>query len=274
MKLWCQSFMDPGQQPQYFERLGRRLSSLVGPDRSITISGLSPPDLEIHRGGELRGPVIVVGNALAAEDRGYDAVVFGHFRDAELYEARSAVGVPVVGMGESSMLYASTLGRHFGFVAFDERFVPVHLEQVERYGLSSRLAGVEVAPARASDLAAAIAHNPSGALDPFWQAADRLIQRGTGVIVPDGGLCALLLTAGGAAPRCARPVVDPIAITVCFAEMAAALASSGSAPDRVRSVPLPSARGQNELAQAARRQGEPLVCSDVTGPLPSDTPEP
>lgn len=52
----------------------------------------------------------VIANTLTAQERGYDAFVIGNFQDAGLAEARSAARIPVIGLGEATMLHACTLG--------------------------------------------------------------------------------------------------------------------------------------------------------------------
>ena len=86
-----------------------------------------PPSRK-HRITELRCAVEAVRNAIRAEREGYDAFVLGHFQDAGLWEARAAVRIPVVGLGESAMLHACTLGRSIGLITIDPLFLPIHAD--------------------------------------------------------------------------------------------------------------------------------------------------
>ena len=97
--------------------------------------GISPPDLELNRITELRCSIQVVRNAVTAQQQGYDAFVIGHFQDGGLYEARSAVDIPVLALGEASMLFACTLGGKIALVTINPIFIPMHEEQIIRYGL-------------------------------------------------------------------------------------------------------------------------------------------
>jgi Asp/Glu/hydantoin racemase len=72
----------------------------------------------------------------------YDAFVIGHFQDAGLYEARSVVDIPVLALGEASMLYACQLGQRCGIVTINTRYIPWFHHQIGKYGLERRVAGV------------------------------------------------------------------------------------------------------------------------------------
>ena len=65
-----------------------------------------------------------------------------HFQEPGLIECRGAVDIPVIGLGEATMLFACSIGRRIGLVTIDPVFVPWHEEQVIRHGLSQRVGGV------------------------------------------------------------------------------------------------------------------------------------
>ncbi len=77
----------------------------------------------------------MICNAVKAEREGYDAFIIGHFQDAGLYEARSVVDIPVVSLGEASMLYACQLGQRTGIVTINPRYIPWFHHQIGKYGL-------------------------------------------------------------------------------------------------------------------------------------------
>ena len=77
----------------------------------IDIRGITPHDNYAHPLVEFRCAREMICNAIRAEKEGYDAFVVGHFQDAGLYEARSAVDIPVIALGEASMLYSCQLGQ-------------------------------------------------------------------------------------------------------------------------------------------------------------------
>lgn len=81
--------------------------------------------------------------SILAEKAGtYDAAVIAAFGDPGLSAARELFDCPVIGMSESSMLAACSVGERFAFVTFSPLLAPWYTEQVTRSGLGSRFAGV------------------------------------------------------------------------------------------------------------------------------------
>ncbi len=105
MRIWYQSYVDYENGKTYWDRLRKHLEAVVDPGTTVDIKGITPHDSYSHALVEMRCAREVICNAVRAEREGYDAFVIGHFQDAGLYEARSAVGIPVVALGEASMLY-------------------------------------------------------------------------------------------------------------------------------------------------------------------------
>src|SRR4029453_5407476 len=91
---------------------------------------------------EFRCAAQVIRNAITAEQQGFTAFVIGHFQEPGLNECKASVGIPVVGLGESTILYACTLGRKIGLVTINPIFVPWHEDQIARYGLRERVVSV------------------------------------------------------------------------------------------------------------------------------------
>ena len=143
VKVWYQSFVDPGRQAAYFKTLTQALAGAAGERVAFDVHGIVPPDLELHRLTEFRCARQVIRHAVEAEQQGYDAFAIGHFQDGGLYEARATVDIPVLGLGEAAMLYACTLGQKIGLVTINPVFVPMHEEQIRRYGLTSRIVAVK-----------------------------------------------------------------------------------------------------------------------------------
>ena len=135
MRIRWQSFIDPARHREYFELLNGHLGACAGEGVSYEVIGIDPPDTELHRLSETRCGVRAVGNAIAASRDECDAFLIGHFQDSGLHDARSAVDIPVLGLGETSMLHACTLGARIGLVTIDPIFIPWHEDQIARYGL-------------------------------------------------------------------------------------------------------------------------------------------
>ena len=113
-----------------------------------------------------------------------------HFQDVGLYDARASVNIPVLGLGETSLLHACTLGRKLGLLAINHAFIPTHADQVRRYGLEQRVAGIRAVNATMADWMEAFASAAKKAEleQVFEREARRLIDAGADVIVPTGGI--------------------------------------------------------------------------------------
>jgi len=72
-----------------------------------------------------------------------DAVVIACFDDPGLYIFREMLEIPVIGIGESSILMALTLGWKFSILVASEKAIPLMENMVYRYGLEKRMASIE-----------------------------------------------------------------------------------------------------------------------------------
>jgi Asp/Glu/hydantoin racemase len=222
MRIWYQSFADPDVHGAYIERLSAHLDGIGGEGSEFRIGGIKPSAAAVHRITEMRCALQALNLGVAAESDGFDAVLLGHFQDSGLAELRCALDIPVIGMGEASILHALTLGRSFGLVTIDSLFAEWHREQVARIGVSGRLTGVAVLSTPPGELVDAFADERAYAalLATFRREAQRLVDAGAEVIIPAGGLFGLL-SAGERDFRVGDAVVlNPIAASVRAAEVA------------------------------------------------------
>jgi allantoin racemase len=236
MRIWWQSFVDREQNAPYLDRLAAYLGELADPGTTVDVVGLSPPDRGFGRLTELRCAVLAVDNALEAAAQGYDAFTFGHFQDPGLYEARSAVEIPVVGLGEASLHWAAQLGRHLALVTIDPVFDRYHLEQADRYGLGGRVRHVVGLGLTVEDFAPAFAGEEGGVArlaERVSEAVRPAVEEGADVVVPAGALVALLLAGRRGLTVGHAPVVNSVAVALKQTEVAVKLREqTGLGPSR------------------------------------------
>ncbi|MER9316270.1 aspartate/glutamate racemase family protein [Mesorhizobium sp. M0659] len=222
MRIFWQSFLDETTSAAYLARLATYLNDIASPGVTVDVQGISPPDRDFGRLSEFRCAIMAVDNGLEAEAAGYDAYVLGHFQDPGLYELRSAVRIPVIGVGEATMLVASQLGRRIGLVTLHAHFTNWHYEQAERYGLGLRIADVVGMDCRPQDFAAAFegdAEAKERMLRDFHACAKPMVERGADVILPAGVLPGLLLSSEHGYTVANAPVVNCAAVALKSAEM-------------------------------------------------------
>lgn len=235
LRIWYQSFTDHDETRRYHDRLLEHVNSMVRPGNAVEVVGMHPPSRK-HRITELRCGVEVVRNAIRAEREGYDAFILGHFQDTGLWEARSAVEIPVIGLGESSMLHACTLGQTIGLVTIHSLFISVHREQIRRYGLENRVVSILAVDSSAGDYVRAFADAQAAKAlaDEYGRKIALLLEQGCEVVLPAGGLPSLLFGADLRLSAGSACVLDSTAVAVKSAEMAVDLRRfNGTAPSRV-----------------------------------------
>ena len=150
----------------YLDSLAAHINSIVDEGTTVDVIGLDPPANQVHAITELRCGVQVIKNAIQAEKEGYDAFVIGHFQDAGLMEAKACVDIPVMGLGETTMLYACTLGTKLGLVTIDPVFIRWHQKQIADYGLEERVLGVHAIGAGATELITCVLAMQRGEIPP------------------------------------------------------------------------------------------------------------
>ncbi len=227
MKLWYQSLARQAQTIDYGADLKKVIAMAAEPGTSVHVQGLAQAAgigahfrfLEYHDTKE------VIYNALEAEKQGYDAFLIGNITDAGLREARELVNIPVLGLSETSLHVASMMGASFGLIAIAERWVPRLMENVERYGLRSKLAGIEAMQTSPLDLRKAFRDETRRAdvIARFTEAAQKLVAKGAEVIIPAGGEVGVFVIEARLFELEKTPIVSGIFELVKMGEMAVKL---------------------------------------------------
>ena len=220
-KIWFQGATDRVHMAPYIAKVEAHLKEILDPGFTSTFNTTTPPATTTHALTELRVAANFIRNAVEAERQGYHAVAINHFQDAGLMEAKSAVGIPVLGLGETSLFHACSLGRQLGLVTINPIFIPWHEDQVIRYGLQQRVIGVRAVDARVSDFIDAFASQEAyDALYPKWKHECRaLLDAGADVIVPAGGLPMMLYGSPPGANIDGAPIVNGITVLAKTAEI-------------------------------------------------------
>jgi allantoin racemase len=197
MRIWHQSFSDLDRAPVYRASLARHAAAVMPPGDSVVLHGLRPgtygsdfaPIHAIrHRYLEYLNEAQVIEAARTAEREGYDAFALGCFYDPALRAARSLVDIPCVGLSESCMLVACSLGHRFGLVSLEASQRAQHEELVRAYGLRERLAGVVAMHPPIDEYGLEGGEETARPLlEAFEAACGRLVAMGAEVVIPGDG---------------------------------------------------------------------------------------
>ena len=225
MKLWYQSYVDYENGASYWDTLRPHLEASVSPGTQIDVHGITPFDSYAHPLVEFRCAREMIVNAVRAEREGYDAFIVGHFQDAGLYEARAAVDIPVIALGEATMLWCCQLGQRIGIVTINPRFIPWFHHQIGKYGLRERVTGVHAMTFEPGQILAAYgdAKKSEDVRRLFAEQGRPLIEEGIDVLIPGGGIPMLLFSQFHNHIIDGAPVINGIPIAVRMAEMAVKL---------------------------------------------------
>jgi allantoin racemase len=199
MKLWYQSMTLASAWPGYNRALRALLDRIRAPDTHIHVGGIT------RRGGigdqYLYLAFIETQEVLANVDRaareGYDAFLIGNIGDPGLHEAREMSEIPVLGLCETSVHLAATMGANFALVSGNDKHAPHIVDNIGRYGLSEKLHSVRsMAMPRLLDLDQGFADpaTRSRMVGAFVEAAGKAVDEGAEVVIPAIGVLMTLLS--------------------------------------------------------------------------------
>ena len=251
-RIWAQGATDQVGHRNYLAQLLPHIKACTDPDFEVEFKTMTPSVTTVHALSEFRFSREVIRGAIQAEREGYDVFFMNHFQDVGLYEARAAVKMPVLGLGEATLLHACTMGRKLGLLAINPAFIPAHNEQIYRYGLQQRIAGIRAMEANISDYMEAFTSpaKKSELQAIFEREARRLIDGGADVIVPTGGIPMMLFGKEPDANVDGAPIVNGVTVVIKAAEMAVKLKRLGvSVASRIpqSGFALPSAQTLDEF---------------------------
>lgn len=109
-----------------------------GPRIECVTLAAGPPGIQTQR--DVDGVVAPLLSLVAELDERAAAFVIACFSDPGLHSARETTAKPVLGIMESGLLTALTLGQRFGVIAILAASIPRHLRMINAMGLASRLA--------------------------------------------------------------------------------------------------------------------------------------
>ncbi len=268
-RLWYQSFTDPDSDRAYFDRLVEFVRGVASPGVAVDVYGIRPGDHDLHPVTELRGSLTTLRAALRAKAEGYDAVVIGHFQEPGLDMVRASVDLPIIGLGESTMLHACTLGRKIGLITINPIFIPYHQRQIAAAGLSERVVAVRAVVAEVGDYMRGFDDKNvrEQMFDDFLRQAQPLIDDGVEVIVPAGGLPMLLFANEAGITQSGVAILNGLPVAIEAAQTAVRLRTKyGVAPARVGMYQPPTVNALDQLLGSLSEN------SGIIGPVLGNVP--
>jgi len=230
MRIWYQSLIGSGSAPGYFDGLSAHARRVARPGVEVHFHGLpadaygkhEPADVVVYPYIASLHMQFILDNALRAEAEGYEAFAVGSVQDPGLEEARSLVGIPVVGYGESAMHFACLLGSRFAVIAFQKGFDEMLDLRIRRLGLAERAVPTVLIDVNYGDVSKGLLE-PAQLVAQFTEAARRAITQGAQALIPGQLYLSEAMSRAGVTRIDDVPVVDGLTATLKMAEAMADL---------------------------------------------------
>ncbi len=183
--------------------------------RSTTVKVISPDSGPKSIEGVFDEALSILGTIKTFSDleKDYDGFIIACYSDHLAVSAiREITDKPVVGIAEASINIACSLGGKFSIVTTNDRWKPLLLDAVEKYGVASRCSSVRTTGMRVSELEELDEDKVRRLIeDEIWKAIkeddaeviclgcagmtgfDKELQEKTGIPVLDGFACAVKL---------------------------------------------------------------------------------
>lgn len=232
MRIWLQVPMKLESEFEPFFRCGFEVAR---PETEVTVKFLGDGITSIDDFGQeairFFNDRVIAKSVLSAEEQGFDAVIIGCFFDPGLSAAKQMLGIPVVGLAESSLHFSAMASRKFAVVTSDRAFV-VGLEDLLRsYSMGERLISPSpvrsISPPKGGFERCLMAGDVTPIVSGFREAARACRADGAELILVGCGALACVLTGAGVHSFEGVPVVNPYLVALKTAETLVDLARTG-----------------------------------------------
>lgn len=197
-----------------------------------TKRGLRDIGLLSNCSDRFRNDDIILANMEEAVAEGIDGLVASCFFDSALWPARQKFDIPVVGLAESSLTLAKSIGRRIAVLPMGQRHVPIVEDIVNSYGFDRSV--ISTAPVRAipASEADAITWFLEGRIERLMEVVEPVardcVRDGADVLIIGCGLVSALVSeAAGVTEIDGAPLVVPVAAATKAIETLVELKAAG-----------------------------------------------
>lgn len=227
IRIWFQKHTVEGRMPLLDAWYREHFASVTRPDTVVDIHTLPEAAYPkaIPNGVVRFGSVetffsgYFAQQAYAAERDGYDAFITGASQDPGLHEARTVVGIPVLGYGETSFHMAAMTGQRFAIIGFVKELAEPLMENIVKAGLTHRFSGFHYLKGGTLTVPEALEGNTQQFVEAFTVAARDAIASGAQLLLPGEGLPNEILWHLGIHDVDGVPIIDPGGLVIKMAEL-------------------------------------------------------
>ncbi len=237
MKIWCQL---PAPMPfhlfkSYYELLQKDYDLVKRPDTETAIkdvpTGLQKPGSMSYLGLRQINDREILKSMLQAEREGFDAMAGACYLDGAIRAAANLMDIPVVGPAETSMYLARMMGNRFAVIARSPSSVPEIRHHMEELNMTSF--AIDYRPIRCLTLGESVFRDCLGrgdydpVIENFKNVAQGCIEEGAEVLIAGCGLMSPMFTVNNIRDIDGVPIIDPMQVSLKFAEMMVDFRASG-----------------------------------------------
>lgn len=260
MKIWYQSGLVMEDCPHYAASLEAGFARAKADGTEVVLRGRGNAAGPLSNHDVISSPAayfaiyskVFVNAVLEAEASGADVFVIGTLSEPIPTELKCIARIPVISTFEAAMLLACSVAPKFGVVTVSRTTAdPFIGKAVKTHGLEARFSNYEIVdPQLTEDELHERFNEPGPYVERFAEAARRSIAAGAHAIIPGEGMLAAMVSQAGLFEIDGAPVVDVVAASIHFAELAVRLnRAQGWLHSRV-AYPLPSEAARNHLFPA------------------------
>ena len=233
MKIWYQSGLAMEDYPNYAASLEAGFERSRLEDTEVVLRGRGNVTGKLLNHDVISSPVAYfavytksfMNGVREAEEANADVFVIGTLSEPILSELRCLARIPVVSTMEVAMLSACLVAPKFGMVTLNRATADPFLgKAVKAHGLESRFSNYKIIePQLSEEKVHAQFKDPAPYMKTFVEAARRCIDDGAQVIIPAEGMLAAMVGEAGIYDIDGAPVIDVVAASINYAELAGQL---------------------------------------------------
>lgn len=237
MKIWCQLPICIPREVygNYYELLMQDYDLFKDKETEVTIkdvpTGIIDPELISYLGFRMVNDTENIRSMLRAESEGYDAIAGACYFDTGIKGARNLVSIPVVGAAEASMHLACIMGNSFAVVTSEPMWVKEMEHHLKALGFAH--SAISHRPVRSLTIPfeefvkCMMSGNFSLVIENFSEVSKKCLEDDAEVIIAGCGLVSPMLTTKGVREIEGAPIIDPMVVSLKFAEFMARLSKAG-----------------------------------------------
>jgi len=269
MKIWCQLpiCMPKEVYRSYYDLLMQDYNLFKDNGTEVTIkdvsTGIVSPELISYLGFRMINDTENIKSMLRAESEGYEAIAGACYFDTGIKGVRALASIPVVGAAEASMHLACIMGNSFAVVTSEPAWVKEMEYHLKELGFGHF--AISHKPVRSLTLSleefvkCMMSGNFDAVIKNFIEVSRGCLEDDAEVIIAGCGLLSPMLTTRGVTEIEGAPIIDPMVVSLKFAELMGSVAKAGIKVKSTRGLfSLPSSenrlKGLKELRLLHQKQ--------------------